>query len=363
MVDKYIKSNWLLYIGIIFIVSRVIMYYQFNLANMLILDGKGSFIGTMCKWDCKWYLTIINNGYDDVVRTTPKLWRGLANWAFFPLYPVIIAFLKFFIPINPVIIGITLNQIFVFFAAIFLYKLLRLNFNDLNSRFGVTLLIFSPFSIYFTSLYTESLFLLLSVSGFYFLRTNSFFTSSVLGGLLSATRPVGIMFLIPIFISFLRKRINLNSLVILGFISSLGLLLFMLFLYIKTGDALAFQHIQKGWGRRGWGSVSVIVQIKNMASDYYNAVLFTISASMSIYLVVKKYYEEAFFNLACIMPGVLTGTMMSEGRFSGTLFTFYFALTVLANRSWTIKILTLIIFLIMYLSFYAYWVGHSTFLI
>lgn len=363
MVDKYIKSNWLLYVIIIFIISRLIMYYQFNLANILILDGKGSFVGTMCKWDCKWYLTIVNNGYDEVVRTSPKIWRGLANWAFFPLYPMIVAILNLLIPVNPVIIGIVLNQIFVFFAAIFLYKLLRLNFNDLNSRFGVTLLIFSPFSIYFTSLYTESLFLLLSVSGFYYLRTNAFFTSSILGGLLSATRPVGIMFLVPIFISFVRKRINLNSFIVLSVISSLGLLLFMVFLYIKTGDALAFQHIQKGWGRRGWGSISVFSQIKNMASDYYNAILFIISFVMSVYLVAKKYYEEAFFNLACIMPGVLTGTMMSEGRFSGTLFTFYFALTVLADKSWTIKIFTLIFFLIMYLSFYAYWVGHSTFLI
>lgn len=363
MVDKYLKSNWLLFIIIIFIISRIIMYYQFNVANVLLLHGKGEFATTMCKWDCKWYLTIINDGYDSVVRTSPKIWKGLANWAFFPLYPIVVGVIGKVSPFGNVLTGIILNQLFILIAAIYFYKLLRINFNDLNSRFGVSLLIFSPFSVYFSSLYTEGFFVLLSVIGFYYLRTNRGVLASVFGGLLSATRPVGIMFIVPIIINFFRTRHSLMRLGLCLLIASSGLVAYMIFLHFKAGDFLAFQHIQKGWGRKGWDVAHLSRQLYNMVTDYHNSVLFAISFFLSIYMFFKKYYEEAMFNLACIMPGVMTGTMMSEGRFSGTLFTFYFGIVVLAEKSWTVKILIMAISFVLYMSYYVYWIGHSDFLI
>jgi hypothetical protein len=363
MVDKYLKSNWFIFIVLIFIISRIIMYYQFGVANALILHDKATFASAMCKWDCKWYLTIIHDGYDHSVRTSPRVWRGLANWAFFPLYPNLVAFTTKVTGLGPVLAGILLNQLFIFIAAVFFYKLLRLNFNDLNSRFGVVLLVFSPFSVYFASLYTEALFIMLSVTGFYFLRTNREITGSILGGLLSATRPVGIMFTVPVVINFLRHRKNLFKLVIVLALASAGLLIYMWFLKQRAGDYLAFQHIQKGWGRKGWDHAHLGRQLWAMVTDGHNSVLFAVSCLLSFYMLAKKYYEEALFNLACILPGALTGTMMSEGRFCGTLFTFYFGIVVLAEKSWTIKILALVTSVVLYMSYYVYWVGHANFLI
>ena len=363
MVDKYLKSNWLLFIILIFAISRVIMSYQFGLANSLILHGKGTFAATMCNWDCKWYLTIINDGYDHTIRTSPKVWKGLANWAFFPLYPNIVGFVSDITTLGPVFTGILLNQLFIFITAVYFYRLLRLNFNDLNSRFGVVILVFSPFSVYFASLYTEALYIMLSVVGFYYLRTSRELTASILGGLLAATRPVGIMFMVPVFINFIRHRKPLTKLILALALSSAGLVCYMLFLHYRAGDFLAFKHIQKGWGRTGWDTAHLGKQIWAMITDFHNSVLFLISVLLSLYMLVKKYYEEALFNLACILPGVLTGTMMSEGRFCGTLFTFYFGLVVLAEKSWTIKISVLMISLVLYMSYYVYWVGHANFLI
>jgi Gpi18-like mannosyltransferase len=364
MVDKYLKSNWLIFISLIFIISRIIMYYQFNLANTLLLHDNGTFSSVMCKWDCKWYLTIINDGYDYSIRTHPKIWKGLANWAFFPLYPNLVKILAKSIHLSPVLAGICLNQFFIYIASIFFYKLLRLNFTELDSRFGAVILIFSPFSVYFASLYTEALFIVLSLAGFYYLKTCREMQASILGGLLSATRPVGIMFLVPLIVNFLRERKSLTKLVWCLFVASIGLLIYMLFLKYRAGDFLAFQHIQKAWGRRGWDVAHLGKQLWQMfIVDYHNSTLFLISCLLSGYLLVRKFYEEALFNLACILPGVLTGTMMSEGRFSGTLFTFYFALVVVAEKSWSIKILILIISVVLYLSYYIYWIGHANFLI
>jgi hypothetical protein len=137
----------------------------------------------------------------------------------------------------------------------------------------------------------------------------------------------------------------------------------MLFLQARAGDFLAFEHIQKGWGRKGWDHAHIGKQLWVMVTDFHNSVLFLVSVILSIYMIYKKYYEEALFNLACILPGFMTGTMMSEGRFCGTMFTFYFGVVVLAEKSWTIKIIVLMLSLVLYMSYYIYWVGHANFLI
>ena len=191
---KFSRINWMLFCLIVFVASRLIMLYQYNVANLLLAHYHSSFFKVMCKWDCKWYLTIINNGYDLVPRTTPHVWKGLANWAFFPLYPMIVKLSSTVININPVVLGILLNQVFIFIALLVFYRYLKLFVNEINSRFGVILVAFSPFSIYFASLYTEALFLLLSLLSFYFMRTKRLYLSAICGGLLSATRPIGMMF-------------------------------------------------------------------------------------------------------------------------------------------------------------------------
>jgi Gpi18-like mannosyltransferase len=360
---RFDKIHWILFCTMVFLVSRLIMLYQYNLANEILSQNHSDFFLAMCKWDCKWYITIIKDGYDLVPRHTPKIWKGLANWAFFPLYPYIVKFIVSITSLSVVMAGVLLNQLFIFLALLVFYKYLRLFVDDLNSRFGVILLSFSPFSVYFASLYTEALFLLLSLSAFYFMRINRPIISAICGGLLSATRPVGVMFSVSYLLyHFFKKKIGLK--ILIGcFITGVGLLLYMVYLQYHVGDYLAFQHIQKGWGRHGFDTKHIFRQIWLMLSDTHNSILFLISCALSVYLIVKKFYEEAVFNLLCILPGVATGTMMSEGRFCGTLFTLYFAITIMSRKSVSLKISMALVFILFYISYFLYWLAHAKFLI
>ncbi|MCE3269440.1 MAG: hypothetical protein K0R49_1694 [Burkholderiales bacterium] len=361
---RFNKIHWALFCIIVFLVSRIVMLYQYNLAKDILSHSHLNFFSAMCKWDCKWYITIIKDGYDSAIRTTgPKIWRGLANWAFFPLYPYTVKSVAYITSLPPVMAGILLNQLFIFLALLIFYKYLSLFVDDDNSRFGVVLLAFSPFSIYFATLYTEALFLLLSLSGFYFMRINKPVVSAICGGLLSATRPVGIMYSLAYFLYYgLRKKLNLKILICCA-VTTLGLLLYMLYLQLHAGDYLAFRNIQKGWGRHGFDTKHIFHQLWVMLSDVHNSMLFIFSVFISIYLFIKRYYEEALFNLLCILPGVLTGTMMSEGRFCGTLFTLYFGLTLLARKSTSLKISLVFLFFLFYISYFLYWLVHAIFLI
>ena len=331
---KFIKLHWVAYCILVFILSRIIMLYQFNIANDILAHVHSNFFTAMCKWDCKWYLTIINDGYDLHLRSAPKVWRGLANWAFFPLYPLIVKFCVLLTKASPLIVGNLINQFFILISLHIFYLYLKLFLNELNSRFGVFLIAFSPFSVYFASLYTEALFLLLSITAFYFMRTKRPYLSALCGGLLSATRPVGIMFSIP-FLYFQSKKLfsfngfNIDSLnfnkissnksssnelnfnlpnvnqinlkdvklfnfkqfslttVVIGtIISASGLMCYMFYLYVHVGDALAFHHIQHAWGRTGFNTRHIGQQLLRMALDYHNSVLFLFSVYLSIYLIV-----------------------------------------------------------------------------
>lgn len=360
------KIHWVIYCALIFIISRLIMLYQYDVANMVLHNHHSDFFTTMCKWDCKWYVTIIQDGYDSHVRTYPKVWRGLANWAFFPLYPLLVKLIVFITRMPLLVVGIILNQIFIFLSLLTFYRYLKLTQNEINSRFGVLLLGFSPFSIYFASLYTEATFLLLSLLSFYYLKTKRELFSVICGGLLSATRPVGFIFGVVFGINRLRTdgfKIFSPKVIVLGLISVSGLLLYMLYLYIHTGDFLAFLHIQRGWGRKGIDSHHFFHQLTRMIDDSHNFVLFILSVAISILLFWNKYFDEALFNLLGILPGVLTGQMMSEGRFSGTLFTFYLGMVVVSQKSNSMKILVAALFLLFYITYFLYWIAKASFLI
>ena len=364
---RFLRIHWIFYCILIFAVSRGVMLYQYNLANAILAHQHSDFFAAMCKWDCKWYLTIIQDGYDLHPRTSPKIWKGLANWAFFPLYPYIVRYIALATGASAVVAGVLLNQTILLAALMMFYLYLKLSVDELNSLFGVILLAFSPFSIYFSSLYTEALFLLLSISAFYFMRTNRPFFAALCGGLLSATRPIGVMFSLAFaFYQLKTKKITVPSLLklaILGILAISGLLIYMFYLQIHVGDFLAFQHIQKGWGRHGIDPDQFRKQLWQMINDTHNFILFMISFMLSIYLIGMKYYEEAMFNLLCILPGALTGTMMSGGRFCGTLFTMYFALVIMARKSHSFKLSLGLLSFLFYISYFMYWMAHATFLI
>jgi Gpi18-like mannosyltransferase len=360
---KLERINWVYYCILIFVISRVILIYEFDLARNLFVGKHANFFGSMCKWDCQWYISIVRDGYDTHVRSYPKAWFGLANWAFFPLYPMLVKLFTFAFAAGVVTTGIILNQLFIFFSSLVFYKYLRLYFDERNSRFGIILLLFSPFSIYFMSLYTEALFLFLSLLAFYCLSINKQLTAVIAGGLLSATRPVGVVFgVVFTLYQIYQRNITLRAL-IYCLLSVSGLLLYMLYLHKLTGDYLAFQHIQRGWGRVGFNSNRIWLQLYKMVTDYNNFIMFLISIVIAIFLAANKFYKEALFNVLCILPGALTGTMLSEARFCGTLFTFYLGLVVIAKKSNSLKIGLAVLFLVFYLSYFMYWLAKARFLV
>ena len=169
------RRDWLL-ILVAFVVSRVVLYaigyfgaMHYNVETdfidaMNITEAVDGDIQSMfCQFDCGWFQSIADVGYD----TYPHgLTTGhAANWAFLPGFPMAGYWVGHLLGIGTLNAFYLLSNLAFFFTLPLFFLCLRQLGQDLEtSRFGVWLLAFSPFSIYFIAPYTESSFLLFTLA-------------------------------------------------------------------------------------------------------------------------------------------------------------------------------------------------------
>ena len=205
------------------------------------------------KWDSHYFVSIATSGY-----------QKEEFLVFLPLFPMLIGSLAAALKILSfgivnltscvLISSLILNTLFFVLASVILYKLTRIMFNEGDPlpsfHFALETVIwfcFNPSSIFFSAVYSESLFSLLTFSGLLLLESRSYFRSAVLFGLSGLTRSNGILsfgFIVhKLLSSVLIDRLYLKSLFILVFTST-----------IATGPFLLYQFWYLPWRYCGTGS-------------------------------------------------------------------------------------------------------------
>ncbi|HVS28644.1 MAG TPA: mannosyltransferase family protein [Solirubrobacteraceae bacterium] len=156
-------------------------------------SGFGAFgdllVGPAARWDSVWFLAIAKDGYIGDDRT-----------AFFPLYPTLVRGLG-----GTLVAGVALSTAALFVALVLLHRLVELELGERVARASVTLLAFFPMAFFFSAVYSESLFLALSLGAFWCARRERWPAAGALGGLAAATRSSGLLLLLPLAILYLRR--------------------------------------------------------------------------------------------------------------------------------------------------------------
>jgi len=219
----------------------------------------------LCQWDCEWYVHTIQNGYDAEPLLRSNI--DLANWAFFPLYPLLAGALKLAMGLSAFWAG-TVISVLCFISFVLLSIRYRALTRGLHTQEGdlswIVLLTVYPFSFYFFLPYTESLYLLTTMLLLLAVRTNRPTGAGLATALLTATRPTGVLAIPYIALErawharlAFRHGLNLPArLRVLAdcafplVLAPLGLACYMAYLYWLTGDALAFSHVQIVWDRK-----------------------------------------------------------------------------------------------------------------
>ena len=197
------------------------------------------------RWDSVWYIAISGGGYDDAARA-----------AFFPLYPLVVRVAGTVVR-SPLIGGALASTALLGVALVALHRLVALDHDRAVARNAVLVTALFPMSFFFSAVYSESLFLALSVGAVYAARLDRWAWAGVLGALAAATRSAGIVLLVPLVLIYLwgtgpprlgARRPLRPDVLWLGLVP-LGLAAFCGYLALEGLDAFAPFNVQEIWFR------------------------------------------------------------------------------------------------------------------
>ena len=213
----------------------------------------------LLRWDGAWYLKIASEGYsyngNDLVQQ---------SMAFPPLYPLISKAVAVILGISEGAALLLVANISIVIAVLLTFKLVKEQFGDETALFTVAALSFFPTSLFFSAGYTESLALLLTVSGFLLLKKKRYLLAAVLISLTLATRPTSVVLLPALGWELWREFSgNLKRLATIGasclIIATAGVWMYMIYLWVVFNRPFAAFTIHRAW--HGSGSRSEFFQI------------------------------------------------------------------------------------------------------
>jgi hypothetical protein len=238
-----------------------------TLPNLLVAPG--------ARWDSVWYLEIAQYGYD-----LPD------HAAFFPLYPALVALAA---PLTtPLLAGLVASCACALGGMYLLHRLVELDFGTDTARAVILIVAWFPSAVVLSAVYSEGLFLLLSVGGIYAARLGRWPLAGLAAGLATAARSSGVLLMIPLVIMYLygpradrprhgiaagwRPRHRLAPDVLWLALVPAGVVAYMGFLWATTGDPLSAFSAQGEWRRTtiplvgglalgAWSAVAGLVEL------------------------------------------------------------------------------------------------------
>lgn len=285
---------------------------------------------TYSNWDGSNFLNIAENGYYRSNLTV-----------FFPLYPLVISTLSKIIPISQTLVGLIVNGLFFMISLVVLFKLVKKDFNQQIATKTIYLLAIFPTSFFFATTYSESLFLLLTVLTFYFLKSkNSSYLSIVLSLLASLTRFVGIIVALTVIYSFFKHK---NHMKFYSLFSLAGIVGYMFFLYFHFGNGLVFITSESEWGRTAalpvisiWNAILFLSKFglnSEQLPIIFDLIFTTFGLGLALRSIKKLPSEYGYFALGSIALPLFTSNLVSIPRFLIVIFPLFITLATINSKT------------------------------
>jgi hypothetical protein len=295
-------------------ISLTLFLTHQTMEGILVLRYAPTGYSDLCQLDCSRYTDIAKSGYEKLDLSQFNYSR-MANFAFFPLFPLASFLASQLLDLSPQT-GVLLASKLFFLLSIYAFiKMVQTIAPSSHALVNGSIAAFNPYSIYGNAGYTEPLFLLLTCIFFALLGRSMFLRAGLTGALLSATRLVGVVSIVSYLISLTlpwptwRWRNRFKGLAGMALIPT-GLLLFMAHLQERTGDPLAFIHIQRAWGRATpTGPASWLYALsKGLSNDWwlyrYWAISGIVVLAVSLFFILRRRHVSlaSFSLLSTIIP-------------------------------------------------------------
>lgn len=284
-------------------------------------------------WDAVHYIDVATIGYHGT------------DMAFFPLFPLLIKILGKIIG-NHLIAGMLISNVAFFFGLLFLYKLVEHEFDRTVARRAMFYISIFPTAVFFSAVYTESLFFMLTIASFYYMRERRWVLAGIIGLLAATTRFEGILLMVPYAIEWYAvSRTDLRAGLKHAWpvaLIPLGLFAYMGYLWVLNGDPLYFSHIQSHWNRHlaaPWTAViNSFHKIERATSPQTiaNQVLELVFTALMVSVLAAGWRKLrpsyiAYMGLSILVP-LSTSSLMSMPRFALVLFPMFVLLALWGRR-------------------------------
>lgn len=200
------------------------------------LHDLGYFTDIWARWDSDFFLRIAQHGYND------------SSAAFAPLYPALVAVLGRAFFGHYIVAGLVVSLLCCLGSFVLLYRLAEDRLGTDGAARSVLYLAIFPMALFLQAVYSESLFLLLSLAAFSLAERGRFAGAGVVAGLAILTRVAGLALLPALAVLAWRHRERLRALGKLALALPVAAI-YPLVLWQQVDDPFAFSNAQDRWHR------------------------------------------------------------------------------------------------------------------
>jgi hypothetical protein len=261
--DRPWRRAWL--IGTSTWLAAVATYLIVTLLSWMIEERPGPAMSRLYQvwdhWDTGYYMRISRIGY---TADRPD------THAFFPLFPILLRGVDTVVPGPTLISSLVLSNLCCIGALVVLHRFAAREVDPATADRLLLFLMAFPTAFFLSAGYNGSLYLLLSVSALYCLRSGRFVTAGAFGAFASATRLTGVLLVLPFVLEYARQNrwrapgwlrwpgrgpVAQRAAVVLRpdaagvLLIPVGVAAFATYCWVRFGDPLDFAHAQEVWGK------------------------------------------------------------------------------------------------------------------
>jgi hypothetical protein len=197
----------------------------------------GAVTDVWARWDSVWFLGIAEHGY-----------ARAGSAAFYPLYPGAVGLVGRVLFGHYVLAGIIVSLAAAFGAFLLLYRIGEARLGADGARRAVLYLAVFPFALFLQAVYSESLYLLLTLAAFVLAERGRFVGAGVVTGLALLTRPTALALLPALGLLAWAHRDRLRAFAGLA-LAPVVFAAYPLYLWRANGDPWQFLEAQRRWSR------------------------------------------------------------------------------------------------------------------
>lgn len=282
-------------------------------------------------------------------------YRSLQH-SFFPFYPLVIHILSGGVKNLSLVtwVGVIFSNILAFLCFVVFWKLVRMDYSARIASTALVIFALFPTSFYLGSVYTSSIFLLLVLLCFYFIRKSQWWLAAMVGALATATRLQGLSLILASGIEWLVSTHYLRMVkfrrdvaIVIGIcLMSAGFFAYLIFLYKTTGNFLSFYADLSPYGNQRevgriillpqvfWRYVKMLVSVSPYSSLFFVVVIEFLSGALGLFLLYIGWIKKVrlsylVYALASYILPTLTGSFSSLPRYMMAIFPFFITLALM----------------------------------